>query len=136
MTQVSFPQGARVGFISIGPWITPAWHDEYRQLAARIQTELGITFPSLDRVACWRTATDHVLMRNTYADAGVSLGYGEAAIWMAIRNDREFRLRSTWRDLKPAAERWLNDVAPRLEGALARLGCMAAESQHQLRLAA
>jgi hypothetical protein len=117
MTQVSFPPAARVGFRSFGPWITPAWHDEYRQLAAHIQTELGATFPSLDRVSRWRTATHHVLMRNSYADAGVSLGFGEAAIWMAIRDDREFRLRSIWRDLKPAAERWLNDVDRRAKGA-------------------
>jgi hypothetical protein len=81
---VSYPTGALVCFEDVS-----AFEDEFDfewftdDLKARSRT----MFLSLYECDKWRGREDHILMRNAYADFGISEYCGLAAIWIAERCD-------------------------------------------------
>jgi hypothetical protein len=81
---VSYPRGAIVGFeddTHLGDGDDFAWFvDDLKQRAAGL-------FLSLYDCDQWRGREDHILMRNAYADFGVSEYCGLASIWIAERCD-------------------------------------------------
>lgn len=64
-----------------------------------------------------------MLLRNPYADVGITTWQGIAAVWIAERDDPAYRLRCEWTDITRDARAWLTEIAPRFEAIAARLGC-------------
>ena len=48
------------------------------------------TFPSLEPFEGWRGREDHIVLRNAFADCGVSTYGGLAAIWLVERDDGSY----------------------------------------------
>jgi hypothetical protein len=63
-----------------------------------------------------------VLLRNPYADIGLTCLDGQAAVWIGERIDRDYRIRCEWSDVSGPARRWLTSIAPTFEASAARLG--------------
>jgi hypothetical protein len=53
-----------------------------------------------------------VLLRNPYADIGLTCLDGEAAVWIGERIDRDYRIRCEWSDVSGPARLWLASIAP------------------------
>lgn len=81
---VSYPTGALVCFEDIS-----AFEDEFdfEWFVDDLKERAGAIFPSLYDCDKWRGREDHILMRNAYADFGVSEYYGLASIWIVERCD-------------------------------------------------
>jgi hypothetical protein len=81
---VSYPTGAIVCFEDIR-----AFDDEFDfdWFADDLKERAAAMFPSLYDCNKWRGREDHILMRNAYADFGVSEYCGLASIWIAERCD-------------------------------------------------
>lgn len=77
-------------------------------------------FPSLIPHQVWRGRKDRVLMRNAYADFGVSI-YGElVTVWLVERKDDAYRDADWRRAWALRAARWLRQIAPRLDALFGR----------------
>ena len=79
--------------------------------------------PSFDPVHGWRGCEHRVLLRNPYADIGITTFQGMASVWIAEREDRDFRIRCEWIDLSGDARRWLDGIAPAFDASCSWLGC-------------
>lgn len=105
-----------------------------------IRDQVRAAFPSFDPVDCWRDREDRVLMRNTFADIGISTYCGIAAVWMAERCDRTYSCASEWGQTSALAQGWLGRAAPRFDALFARLDQVGrfsnGEAIYQLRAAA
>ncbi len=62
-------------------------------------------FPSFERFDGWRGREDRILLRNAFADCGISAWCGLAAIW-----ETDLNIPRTGR-----ARHWLHQVGPRFE---------------------
>jgi hypothetical protein len=62
-----------------------------------------------------------VLLRNPYADIGLTCLDGQAAVWIGERIDRDYRIRCEWSDVSGPARRWPQHRAD-FRGLAARLG--------------
>lgn len=81
---VSYPKGALVCFEDIS-----TFEDEldFEWFVEDLKERAGAIFPSLYGCYKWRGHEDHILMRNAYADFGMSAYCGLASIWIAERCD-------------------------------------------------
>lgn len=137
---VSHPAGAHVAFRIIDADDTDEWQFEYECLVDDIREQVRANFPSFDPVNGWRDREDRVLMRNSYADIGISTYGGVAAIWLAERIDQSYAYRAQWGGNAALARRWIDSVETRfltLFGQLNRVGTFSnGESVYVLRDAA
>lgn len=117
----SFPEGARAAFREFAAE-SDGWIDAYAALVAEIRREVRLDLGSFDPLHGWRGTAHRVILRNTYADIGITTGQGHAAIWLSERVDRVYRLRCEWIDLSADARRWLIDITPRFDAVALRLG--------------
>lgn len=113
---VSHPAGAQVNFIPLEAQDADEWEFEYECLVDCIRQAVSENFPSFDPVDCWRDREDRVLMRNTFADIGISTYGGIAAVWLAERCDRAYAYRREWGSHSALARGWLAGVAARFDG--------------------
>lgn len=81
---VSFPSGAVVAFEDISHFENS---DDFEWFVKDLKARAAELFPSLYDCDSWRAREDHILMRNTYSDFGMSEYHGLAAIWIAERCD-------------------------------------------------
>lgn len=136
---VSYPAGAQVAFIPLEA-DDNTWDWEYDALVEDIRTQVRTAFPSFDPVECWRDREDRVLMRNTFADIGISTYGGIAAIWMIERCDQTYAYAREWGQTSALARGWLSRAAPRFNALFARLElvgrCSNGEAIYQLPAAA
>jgi hypothetical protein len=58
-----------------------------------------------------------VLLRNPYADLGLTCINGQAAVWIGERIDRDYRIRCEWSDVSGPAHHWLVSITPAFEAA-------------------
>jgi hypothetical protein len=98
------------------------WYPSYLELVAAIRTHLWRDMRSFDPIHRWRGTAHRVLLRNPYADIGLTCLDGQAAVWIGERIDRDYRIRCEWSDVSGPARRWLASIAPVFEAAAARLG--------------
>lgn len=108
---VSYPNGAIVAFrlIDSEEEGDPDW--EYECLVDDIISAACEAFPSLVPHAGWRGREDRILLRNAYADCGISTYCGLAAIWLAERDDSFYWDANYGRPRTGRAQRWLGQVA-------------------------
>ena len=84
---VSYPSGAIVAFTVLEVENDDDWDFEYEWLREDLRERAGQAFPSLIAHDGWRGREDRILMRNAYADFGVSVYAGLAAVWIIERDD-------------------------------------------------
>jgi hypothetical protein len=139
---VSYPSGANVAFRFLDD--DEPDDDEganqwaYALLCEEIRSSAVAAFPSFNPVDSWRGREDRVLLRNAYADIGVSTYSGIAAIWIAERVDPCYRDADARICRNGRARHWLAQVAPKfnvLFAQLDRVGHMSnGESVYRLRV--
>lgn len=128
---VSYPSGAVTAFTTF-----EVEDDEGNELDLQFEFEwlcgdlierAAAAFPSLVPYDAWRGREDRILMRNKFADFGVSVYGGLVAIWIAERADVAY-WDDEWRTTRSSrAQHWLRQIAPRFDalfGTLNRLGHM------------
>lgn len=119
-----YPPGALVGtrpFASLPPG---PWSHAYRALIAEIRRAGGHHLHQLEITARWRGCTDRVLLAGSYADLGLTVGHGTAAIWLDRRIDAGFRDRSESALFRRDVQAWFDMATPRFDALLGALGCV------------
>lgn len=126
---ISTPSGALVCFTVLEPETDEddgfAW--EFEWFVERVIDDANTAFPSLWRCDTWRGREDHVLLRNAYADLGISTLGSMVAIWVVERNDGAYHDSDAERRRAGRAQHWLAQIAPRFDalfGDYDRLGIM------------
>ena len=109
---VSYPSGAIVAFTVLEVEAEDDWEFEYDWLRDDLRERAGRAFPSLIPHDGWRGREDRILMRNAYADFGVSVYGGLVAVWIVERDDGAY-WDADWRTARsPRAQRWLSRSHP------------------------
>lgn len=117
-----WPDGAQAACRPL-PGIPPAdWYPAYLDLVTAIRTHMSRDMRSFDPIHRWRGTAHRVLLRNPYADIGLTCLHGQAAVWIGERIDRDYRIRCEWSDVSGPARLWLSSIAPVFGAAVARLG--------------
>lgn len=122
---VSYPAGAQVAFLPLDTGEDDDFEWEYQSLVDDIRGTVRQVFPSFDAIDCWRGREDRVLMRNTFADIGISTYDGIAAVWLVERSDTRYGYAREWGSHSALAQGWISRAAPRFDrlfGKLDRLG--------------
>jgi hypothetical protein len=70
-------------------------------------------FPSFERFDGWRGREDRILLRNAFADCGISTYCGLAAIWLAERDDSHYWEADFYVPRTARARHWLAQVSGR-----------------------
>jgi hypothetical protein len=91
-------------------------------MVAEIRTAMAREMRSFASVHRWRGTAHRVLLRNPYADIGLTCLDGQAAVWIGERIDRDYRIRCEWSDVSGPARRWLASIAPTFAASAERLG--------------
>ena len=84
---VSYPSGAIVAFTVLEVENDDDWEFEYEWLREDLRERAARAFPSLISHDGWRGQEDRILMRNAYADFGLSVYGGLVAVWIVERDD-------------------------------------------------
>lgn len=108
---ISYPQEAIVAFrlIESGEDDDPEWAHEC--LVEDIIDTVRGAFPSFLPHAGWRGREDRILLRNAYADCGISTYCGLAAIWLAEREDSRYWEADYCCPRTGRARQWLGQVS-------------------------
>lgn len=122
---VSYPTGALVAFRLLDEGEDGDLDWAYECLVDEVIETAATAFPSLEPFQGWRGREDRILLRNAYADLGLSTWCGLAAIWLAERDDARYWEADLRQPRVARAKHWLDQVAPRFEqllGELKRIG--------------
>jgi hypothetical protein len=137
---VSYPSGALVAFTVLEVEDQDDWEFEYEWLRGDLAERAAAAFPSLALHDGWRGREDRILMRNAFADFGVSVYGGLVAVWLAERDDNAY-WDLEWRAARsPRAQRWLRQIAARFDALFGDYDCLGhmsnGEGVYQKRVAA
>ena len=108
---VSYPQGAIVAFRLIESGARGDLDWQYECLVEDVVSTARQAFPSFLPHDGWRGREDRILLRNAYADCGISTYCGLAAIWLVERNDSFYWEADYDRPRTGRAQRWLGQVS-------------------------
>ena len=110
---VSYPTGSVVAFrlLDEGEGGDVDW--AYECLVDEIIDTAKATFPSFERFEGWRGREDCILLRNAFADCGISTYCGIAAIWLAERDDARYWEADFHNPRTARARHWLGQVSDR-----------------------
>jgi hypothetical protein len=121
---VSYPSGAIVAFTVLEVEDDDDWDFEYEWLRGDLVERAIVAFPSLRPHDGWRGREDWILMRNLFADFGVSVYAGLVAVWIVERDDRAY-WDAEWRTARsPRAVHWLSQIAPRFDALFGDYDCL------------
>lgn len=81
-------------------------------------------FPSFDPQQGWRGREDRILLRNAYADFGVSTYGSLAAVRIAEREDGSYREEDMRTGRHARAEHWLHQIAPKFDALFGDYDCL------------
>ena len=87
---VSYPTGSVVAFRLLEDGEDDDIDWVYECLVDEIIDAAKAVFPSFERFDGWRGREDRILLRNAFADCGISTYCGLAAIWLAERDDAQY----------------------------------------------
>ncbi|WP_339688360.1 hypothetical protein [uncultured Parasphingorhabdus sp.] len=109
---VSYPTGAITAyqFIEAGD---DHWDLEYEAIVENIIHQAKQAFPSLNLYNGWRGREDRILLRNAFADFGISVYCGLAAIWITARDDNRYWDKDSIAPLKGRTDQWLSQIEAR-----------------------
>ena len=111
---VSYPFGAVVAFRLLETSEGDDLDWEYDCLVDCVRHDAMNAFPSLREYEGWRGREDRILLRNAYADCGISSYCGFAAIWLAERDDPAYWEADSTNPPFSRARHWLAQVEPPL----------------------
>ena len=121
---VSYPSGALVAFTTLEVDDDDDWDFEYEWLREDLRVRAAAAFPSLGDHDGLRGREDRILLRNTFADFGVSVYGGLVAVWIAQRDDGAY-WDAEWRTARsPRAQHWLSQIAPRFDALFGDYDCL------------
>ena len=118
---VSYPSGAIVAFRTLENGHEDDWEWEYECLVEEVIETARSTFPSLEPCDGWRGREDRILLRNAFADCGISTYCGLVAIWLAERDDSRYWEADSYCPRSARARRWLSQVEGRFEALFGEL---------------
>ena len=121
---VSYPSGAIVAFTVLEVECEDDWEFEYEWLRDDLIAQARRAFPSLEPHDGWRGREDRILLRNGYADFGLSIYGGLAAVWIVERDDTSYHEAELRRPLHALAQHWLNSVAGRFDDLFGEYVCL------------
>ena len=121
---VSYPSGALVAFTVLEVEDVEDRDFEYERLRGDLAERAAAAFPSLAPYDGWRGREHRILMRNAFADFGVSVYGGLVAVWIAERDDGAY-WDLEWRTARsPRAQRWLRQIAARFDALFGDYDCL------------
>ncbi|MDE1918876.1 MAG: hypothetical protein KGJ57_23015 [Sphingomonadales bacterium] len=91
-------------------------------MVAAIRTDMARAMRSFDPIHRWCGTAHRVLLRNPYADIGLTCLDGQAAVWIGERIDRDYRIRCEWSDVSGPARHWLASIASTFAACAESLG--------------
>ncbi|MEW4468492.1 hypothetical protein AB1K62_11735 [Parasphingorhabdus sp. JC815] len=106
---VSFPTGAVVAYQVIEV-DDDDWDFKYQVLVEDIMAQAREAFPSLEQFNGWRGREDRILLRNAFADFGISVYCGLCAIWIVARDDNHYWDSDSIVSLKGRTDQWLSQI--------------------------
>ncbi len=118
---VSFPPNAIVAFRTIDTEDQDDGEWEYECLVDEIAVTARKAFPSLEPHEGWRGREDRILLRNAFADCGISTYCGLVAIWLTVRDDSRYWEADYFHPRSDRSKRWLEQVAPRFHALFSEL---------------
>lgn len=110
---VSYPTGAIVAYRLLEPDDEDDWDWKFEFLVEEILFSAREAFPSLKPHDGWRGREDHIFLRNAYADFGISIYGGLAAIWIVERDDGRYWDHDACRARSGRARCWLRQIEAR-----------------------
>ena len=137
---VSYPAGSIVAFKVLDVEDNDDWEWEYECLRDDLRDRAVEAFPSLVPHDGWRGREERILLRNAYADFGVSV-YGElVAVWIVERDDASY-WDADWRHARGfRARRWLGQIGAKFDALFGDYDCLGrmsnGEGVYRKRLAA
>lgn len=109
---VSYPHGSIVAFrLFDEDEDDPGW--AYDCIVEDVVSSARNAFPSLQRQEGWRGREHRILLRNAFADCGISTYCGLAAIWLVERDDGAYWERCPKQRHSDFAQRWITQVLDR-----------------------
>ena len=121
---VSYPSGAVVAFTWLECDDSDEFEFEFEWLRDDLSERACAAFPSLQPHQDWRGREDRILLRNAFADFGVSVYGGLVAVWIVERDDGAY-WDTEWRTARsPRAQNWLSQIAPRFDALFGTLDCL------------
>jgi hypothetical protein len=121
---VSYPSGAVVAFTSLECDDSDEFEFEFEWLRDDLSERAQVAFPSLQPHLGWRGREDRILLRNAFADFGVSVYGCLVAVWIAERDDGAY-WDAEWRTARsPRAQHWLSQIAARFDALFGTLDCL------------
>lgn len=121
---VSYANGAIVAFTVLEVERDEDWELEYEWLRDDLTERAAAAFPSLLQHDGWRGREDRILLRNAYADFGVSIYGGLVAVWIAERDDGAYWDADCRTARSPRAQRWLRQIASRFDHLFGDYDCL------------
>jgi hypothetical protein len=112
---VSYPRGSIVAFpLFDEEEDDPGW--AYDCLVEDVVCTARSALPSLQRQEGWRGREDRILLRNAFADCGISTYCCLAAIWLVERDDGAYWDCGSEHRRSDFAQRWITQVSDRFVG--------------------
>ena len=121
---VSYPSGANVAFTVLDVECGEDWEFEYEWLRDDLTERAAAAFPSLLPHHGWRGRGDQIMLRNAYADFGVSTHGGLVAVWLAERDDGAYWDADCTTARSPRAQRWFRQIASRFDRLFGDYDCL------------
>ena len=118
---VSYPTGAVVTFRLLDDGEDEDFDWAYECLVDEVIDTAKAAFPSFERCDGWRGREDRILLRNAFADCGISTYCGLAAIWLVERDDARYWEADFYKPRVPRARHWLRQVSFRFIGLFGEL---------------
>ena len=116
---VSYPSGAIVAYRAIPDAEDESWDWAYEDMVDFVTYNAQQAFPSLEEHDGWRGREDRILLRNAYADLGISVYGSLAAVWLAEREDASYMDSDMECARSGRAAHWLQQVKRRFESIFA-----------------
>ena len=110
---VSYPTGSVVAFRLLDDGEDEDVDWAYECLVDEIIDTAKAAFPSFERFEGWRGRENRILLRNAFADCGISTYCGLAAIWLAERDDSHYWEADFYVPRTARARHWLAQVSGR-----------------------
>lgn len=117
---VSYPSGAIAAFRLLDE-PDDEWDWGYEFLVDDVVDTARLLFPSLQLFEGWWGGEDRILLRNAFADCGVSIYCGLAAIWLVERDDAQYWEADSRQARSGCARQWLAQVSDRFTKAFGDL---------------